>query len=86
MKTLLSLLFLAYSGLALGQLNLSGLDKQSFLISTLDDYMCHQQTFTVTTDSSYYEMVDVYFQNQKNIVLLIDSLFRTEYNDFLHLP
>jgi hypothetical protein len=86
MKTLLSLLFLAYSGLALGQLNLSGLDKQSFLISTLDDYMGHQQTFTVTTDSSYYEMVDVYFQNQKNIVLLIDSLFRTEYNDFLHLP
>jgi len=84
MKTLLSLLFLAYSGLALGQLNLSGLDKQSFLIGTLDDYMGHQQTLTATTDSTYYQMVDVYTQNQKDIALLIDSLFRPEYND-LHI-
>jgi DNA-binding transcriptional regulator WhiA len=81
MKTLLSLLFLAYSGFALAQPDLSELDKQCFLIGTLDDYMGHQQTFTATIDSSYYQMVDVYFQNQKNIALLIDSLFKGEYND-----
>ncbi len=81
MKTLLSLLFLVFSGLAFAQLNLSGLDKQSFLIGTLDDYMGHQQTLTATNDSTYFLLVDVYAQNQKDIALLIDSLFRTEYND-----
>lgn len=72
---------MAFSGLAFGQLNLSRLDKQSFLVGTLDDYMGHQQTITATTDSTYFLMVDVYSQNQKDIALLIDSLFRIEYND-----
>ena len=81
MKALLSFLFLAFSVLAFGQLNLSGVDKQSFLIGTLDDYMGHQQTVTATTDSSYYQLVDIYTQNQKDLALLIDSLFRTEYKD-----
>jgi hypothetical protein len=84
MKALLSLLLLTFSVLTFAQLNLSGLDKQSFLTGTLDDYMGHQQTLTATTDSTYYQLVDVYTQNQKNIALLIDSLFRPEYND-LHM-
>lgn len=84
MKTLLSLLFLAMSGLAFGQLNLAGLDKQSFLIGTLDDYMGHQQTFTASNDSGCYQFVDVYSQNQKYIALLIDSLYSVDYKD-LHM-
>jgi len=82
MKALLSLLLLTFSVLTFAQLNLSGLDKQCFLVGTLDDYMGHQQTLTATTDSTYFQMVDVYTQDKKNIALLVDSLFRTEYNDF----
>ena len=81
MKNLLSLLFLTFSGLAFGQLDLFGFDKQSFLIGTLDDYMGHQQTLTATTDSTCFLFVDVYAQDQKDIALLIDSIFSTEYND-----
>jgi hypothetical protein len=74
-------------------------DKECFLIGTLNDYMGHQQTFTVKTDidsgfikaytaeqlitpdSSYYRMVDTYFQQEEKIALLIFSLFRDEYPD-----
>jgi len=82
MKGLLSLLLLAYSGFALCQLNFSGTEKQSFLIGTLDDYNGHQQTVTATTDSTYFQFVDVYNQDQKYIALMIDSLFKNENNDF----
>jgi len=82
MKALLSIFLLVYSGFALCQLNMSGLEKQSFLIGTLDDSMGHQQTITATKDSTYFQLIDVYSQDQKYIALLIDSLFKTEYTDF----
>lgn len=67
MNAILSLFFFAFSGLAFGQLKLSGLDKQFFLIGTLDDYRGRQQTLTATMDRVYYQKVDVYRQNQKDI-------------------
>lgn len=81
MKKLLTLLFLAYSGLAIGQLNLSRSEKYCFLVGTLSDYMGHQQTFTATTDSSSFQFVDMYSGEQEAIVSIIDSLFRDEHKD-----
>jgi hypothetical protein len=84
-------------------------DKESFLIGTLDDYLGHQQTFTIGRDSSsflvnelkkannidilqqamksaedYYQCVDLYYPDEKNLALLIHSLFSREFSD-LHL-
>jgi len=81
MKKLLTLLFLAYSGLAIGQLNLSKSEKYCFLVGTLSDYSGHRQTFTATTDSNYFQLVDMYSGEQEAIVSIIDSLFRDEHKD-----
>lgn len=67
--------------LSFGQFNF---EKESFLIGTLDDYMGHHQTFNPTGDKFYYQMVDIYFQDEKKIALLIDSLFKFENTD-LHI-
>ena len=55
MNKLLILLLLCYSQLGFAQLNSQDLDKESFLLGTLDDYMGHQQTFTASKDSFYYQ-------------------------------
>ncbi|MDR2953690.1 MAG: hypothetical protein LBV43_01245 [Prevotella sp.] len=81
MKTLLTILAVLYSSIAFGQLDLSNFDKESFLIGTLDDYMGRQQTFTASVDSFDFQKVDIYAQSEKGIALLIDSLFKDEYND-----
>ena len=81
MKKILFLLLVVYSGLAFGQINLSEIDKQCFLLGTIDDYMGHQQTMSSGKDSTYYQLVDIYRQSEKDITLLIDSLFKLEYND-----
>jgi hypothetical protein len=86
------------------------MDKESFLIGTLNDYMGHQQTFTVGSDSSgflikeilkkadnpdllpqfiesvkdRYQFVDGYYPEEKNLALLTQSLFSSEFPD-LHL-
>jgi hypothetical protein len=91
--------------LVFGQLSHSDFDKECFLLGTLDDYMGHQQTFTVRADtcfikqldipeqelqlalyadSFYYQCVDSYFQQEKSLALLIDSLFSREFPD-LHI-
>lgn len=67
--------------LSFGQFNF---EKESFLIGTLDEYMGHQQTFNSTGDKFYYQMVDIYFQDEKKIAFLIDSLFKLENTD-LHI-
>ena len=71
----------AYSGLAIGQINLSTFDKTSFLIGTLSDYIGHEQTFTVSTGNNYFQLVDSYHKEETKLVALIDSLFKSEYKD-----
>ena len=80
-RTLFLLALLFYTILSYGQFNITKYNKESFLIGTIDDYMGHQQTFTKSVDSFYYQMVDIYFQEEKNKALLIDSLFKDENPD-----
>lgn len=76
---LLLLLSFFFNGVALGQLN--DFDKEAFLVGTLDDYMGRQQTRTANADNFHYQKVDIYFQNENKIALLIDSLFKEEVKD-----
>lgn len=81
MKKLLIFLLLLYTGTILAQNVNYKIDKVSFLIGTLDDYMGHQQTFTAASDSFHYQMVDIYYKQEKKTALLIDSLFRKDFSD-----
>lgn len=80
MKLLLTLIFAFCTLVVQGQAKFN-LDKEMFLIGTLDDYMGHQQTFNAHSDSFYYKMVDIYFQQEKNIALFIKKLFVKDHPD-----
>jgi hypothetical protein len=97
---LLVVVLSAFNGQTIAQ-DSPDFDKECFLIGTLDDYMGHQQSFTVkldidsgfieyytdkekiTPDSSCYQRVDFYFQQEEKIASLIVSLFRNEYPDLI---
>ncbi|MDR1458676.1 MAG: hypothetical protein LBI60_00450 [Bacteroidales bacterium] len=118
-KSWLFVLFLILGGQMSAQENKDGffapfdihidIDKESFLIGTLSDYIGHEQTFTVGKDSSSfwvrelektnnldllqksmesaghnYQLVDRYYPREKNLALLIQSLFCSKFSD-LHL-
>jgi hypothetical protein len=59
-------------------------DKECFLVGTLDDYGGHSQTFTASVDSSHYQMVDIYFQEEKPLASLINNLYKDTFSD-LHI-
>lgn len=79
---IITLFFLFLSGMAYGQV--SNIDKEAFLVGTLDEYMGRRQAFTSKIDRSYYQMVDIYFQKEHKLASLIDSLFKGEIDD-LHI-
>lgn len=82
MKKIFTAMFLLLGGIGYAQVDSTKFDMESFMIGTLDDYMGHQQTFAYSSgDKGYYQMVDIYAQGEKNIALLIDSLFKQKYPD-----